>query len=122
MTGELDGAALQALAALGAPALWLLAVGFFAPPVIAIIQQARWSARTQSLVAFAFYVAVAAVTAWLNGIFTAYGLAVSILVVFVTAATAYRELWKKTGVAPAIESTVLPGRKRGRYEANTEPV
>jgi hypothetical protein len=96
--------ALAALAALGPVALWLLAVGFFSPLVIAIIQQTAWSARRQALVAFAFYLVVAAVTAWLQGIFTAFGLVTAFLVIFVTAATAYRNLWKPTGIAPAIQS------------------
>jgi hypothetical protein len=95
---------LAALAALGPVALWLLAIGFFSPLVIAVIQQTRWSARQQSVVAFVFYVVVAAVTAWLQGIFTAFGLVTAFLVVFVTAATAYRNLWKPTGIAPAIEN------------------
>lgn len=95
---------LAALAALGPVALWLLAVGFFSPLVIAVIQQTRWSPRRQAIVAFAFYVVVAAVTAWLQGIFTAFGIVTAFLVIFVTAATAYRNLWKPTGIAPAIES------------------
>jgi hypothetical protein len=108
---------LAALAALGPVALWLLAVGFFSPLVIAVIQQTRWSARRQSLVAFAFYVVVAAVTAWLQGIFTGFGLVTAFLVIFVTAATAYRNLWKPTGVAPAIEAATPIADKQGRHEA-----
>lgn len=96
--------ALGALAALGPVALWLLAVGFFSPLVIAVIQQSRWSVRRQSIVAFAFYVVVAAVTAWLQGIFNTFGIIAAFLAIFVTAATAYRNLWKPTGIAPAIEA------------------
>jgi hypothetical protein len=95
---------LAALAALGPVALWLLAVGFFSPLVIAVIQQTRWSPRRQAVVAFLFYVVVAAVTAWLQGIFTAFGIVTAFLVIFVTAATAYRNLWKPTGIAPAIQN------------------
>lgn len=95
---------LAALAALGPVALWLLAVGFFSPLVIAVIQQTRWSPRRQAVTAFLFYVVVAAVTAWLQGIFTAFGIVTAFLVIFVTAATAYRNLWKPTGIAPAIQN------------------
>lgn len=95
---------LAALAALGPVALWLLAVGFFSPLVIAVIQQSRWSPRRQAIVAFLFYLVVAAVTAWLQGIFTAFGIVTAFLVIFVTAATAYRNLWKPTGIAPAIQA------------------
>ena len=120
----MDPEALEALAALGPVALWLSLVGFFSPLAIAVIQQARWTTRTKSLVAFGFY--VAAVTAWLQGIFTTSGLVVAVLVVFVTAGNAYQLLWKPTGVAPAIESHTPIGvpeveppedRARGRRRA-----
>lgn len=110
---------LAALAALGPVALWLLAVGFFSPLVIAVIQQSGWSARRQSIVAFVFYLAVALVTAWLQGIFTAFGIVTAFLVIFVTAATAYRNLWKPTGVTPAIQHAT-PLTKQGRHEAGAE--
>lgn len=112
----LDPKTLEALAALGPVALWLLAVGFFSPLVIAVIQQTRWSARRQAIVAFAFYVGVSTVTAWLNGIFNTAGIIVAILVIFVTAGNAYKLLWKPTGVAPAIEKATPVG-KQGRHEA-----
>ncbi|QDK01909.1 membrane protein [Arthrobacter phage Vibaki] len=113
----MDTATINALAALGPVALWLMAVGFFSPPVIAVIQQSRWSARRQSIVAFLFYLVVAAVTAWLNGIFTAVGLVTAVLLVFVIASTAYKNLWKPTGVAPAIEAATPVGTD-GRHEAD----
>lgn len=108
----LDPAALKALAALGPVALWLLTVGFFSPLVIAVIQQSRWSPRRQSVVAFCFYVAVAAVTAWLAGIFNTAGIIVAILVIFVTAGNSYKLLWKPTGVAPAIQAATPIGSKQ----------
>ncbi|BCW61832.1 hypothetical protein [Arthrobacter sp. StoSoilB22] len=100
----LDPAALKALAELGTPILWLMAVAFFAPPVIAVIQQTRWSARKQSIVAFLFYVAVAGVWVWLNGLFSVVGWIAAVLLVFIVAGTAYREAWKKLGVTGAIQS------------------
>lgn len=116
----MDAATLQALAALGPVALWLMAVGFFSPLVIAVIQQSRWSARKQSIVAFLFYVAVAAVTAYLNDVFTTVGIVTAILIVFVVASTAYKNLWKPTGAAPAIETLTPVGQQRdGRHEADT---
>ncbi|XAS73511.1 hypothetical protein VUN82_06645 [Micrococcaceae bacterium Sec5.1] len=60
----------------------LLVAGFVRPLVIAVIQQSRWSPRRQSIVAFCFYVVVAAVTALLAGIFTTAGVIVAILVIF----------------------------------------
>lgn len=85
------------------PALWALAVGFFSPPIISAIQQARWSPRIRSLVAFAFYLFVAAVTAWIAGLFNAADVVRLALLIFLAAATSYKALWKPTGVSPAIE-------------------
>jgi hypothetical protein len=113
----MDAATLSTLAGLGPVALWLMAVGFFSPPVIAVIQQAAWSARRKSIVAFVFYLIVAFVTAWLNGIFSTVGLVTAVLVVFVVASTAYKALWKPTGVAPAIEAATSTGTD-GRHEAD----
>lgn len=97
-----------ALLALGTPALWALAVGFFSPPVISIIQQSHWSEKIQSLTAFGFYLAVALVTAWLTGQFTAGGYIRLALLVFLTGAASYQALWKPTGVSPAIENATTP--------------
>jgi hypothetical protein len=109
--------ALTALIALGPAALWLIAVSFVLPNVIAIIQQSRWSARTQSLVAFGVYLVVAAVWALLNGIFSVTSLVVAALAVFVIAGNAYKLLWKPTGIAPAIEAKTPIADKQGRHEA-----
>jgi hypothetical protein len=95
-------------AALDNAALWALAVGFFSPPVISIIQQSRWTERTQSLVAFAFYLVVAAVTAWVSGLFNLGDYVRLALLVFLTGAASYTALWKPTGVSPAIESVTPP--------------
>ncbi|AYN58647.1 membrane protein [Arthrobacter phage Nandita] len=110
---------LAALAGLGPVALWLIAVGFISPPVIAVIQQSRWSARRQSIVAFVFYLVVAAVTAWLNGIFTTVGIVTALLVIFVTGATTYKNLWKPTGVTPAIENATPIGAS-GKHVAGSQ--
>jgi fatty acid desaturase len=104
----MDSQEIASLAALGPVALWLLLVGFFSPLAISVIQQAKWTPRTRSLVAFAFYVVVAAVTAYLQGIFNTTGIIVAILVIFVTAGNAYKLLWQPTGAAQAIESVTPP--------------
>lgn len=88
--------------------LWALAVGFFSPPVISTIQQSRWSARVQSLVAFGFYLVVAAVTAYVAGLFNAGDIFRLALLVFLAAGTSYKTLWKPTGISPAIEAVTSP--------------
>ncbi|QIN94358.1 hypothetical protein SEA_ABBA_29 [Arthrobacter phage Abba] len=97
------------LSGLGELALWSMLVGFFSPPVIAVIQQSKWSARVQSIVAFVFYLVVGAITALLSSVFNTASLVTAVLVIFVTAANSYRELWKKTGVTGKIESATSPG-------------
>jgi hypothetical protein len=93
---------------LDTPALWALAVGFFSPPVISTIQQSRWSTRTQSLVAFAFYLVVAAVTAYVLGLFAIGDIFRLALLIFLAAGTSYKALWKPTGISPAIERLTSP--------------
>ncbi|BCW79019.1 hypothetical protein [Arthrobacter sp. NicSoilC5] len=90
------------------PALWALAVGFFSPPVISTIQQSRWSARIQSLVAFGFYLVVAAVTAYVLGLFAIGDIFRLALLIFLAAGTSYKTLWKPTGISPAIERVTSP--------------
>lgn len=101
---------------LDTPALWALAVGFFSPPVISTIQQSRWSARTQSLVAFSFYLVVAAVTAYVLGLFAIGDIFRLALLIFLAAGTSYKTLWKPTGISPAIEA-VTSKSADGRHEA-----
>lgn len=100
---------------LDTPALWALAVGFFSPPVISIIQQSRWSARTKSLVAFGFYLVVAAVTAYVLGLFNTTDFFRLALLIFLAGGASYQTLWKPTGVSPAIQSAT--SSSDGKHEA-----
>lgn len=92
------------LLSLDSASLWALAVGFFSPPIISIIQQARWTPRTRSLVAFAFYLVVAAGTVFLSGALTGGDYIKVALVIFVLASVSYQHIWRPTGISPAIES------------------
>ena len=88
--------------------MWTLLVGFFMPPVIAVIQQAHWAVRLRALVTFAVCVVASLVTVWLTGEFNTKDVVASILTVLVTALATYRGLWKPTGVAPSIEAATSP--------------
>jgi hypothetical protein len=99
------------------PVLWALAVGFFSPPVISTIQQSRWSARTQALVAFGFYLVVAAVTAYVAGLFNTGDILRLALLVFLAAGTSYKTLWKPTGISPAIERVTSPNNDAPEHRA-----
>jgi hypothetical protein len=98
---------------LDTPALWALAVGFFSPPVISVIQQRSWSVRTKSLVAFAFYLVTAAVAAYFVGLFNLPDIGRLALLIFLAAAASYQALWKPTGVSPAIENATSPPSPSG---------
>lgn len=100
---------------LDTPALWALAVGVFSPPVISLIQQSRWSARRKSLVAFGFYLVVAAVTAYVLGLFNTGDFFRLALLIFLAGGASYQTLWKPTGLSPAIESAT--SQRAGRHEA-----
>lgn len=88
---------------LDTPALWALAVGFFSPPVVSVIQQRSWTPRRKALVAFGFYVIVATVGAYFAGLFNLPDIGRIALLIFLAAAASYQSLWKPTGVSPAIE-------------------
>lgn len=108
---------------LGTPALWALAVGFFSPPAISIIQQSRWSERRQALVAFGFYLVVAAVTAYVLGLFNTPDILRLALIIFLAAGTSYKTLWKPTGISPAIEAATLVGPDSGpKHSAGSQPL
>jgi hypothetical protein len=89
---------------LDTPALWALVVGFITPPIISVIQENKWSARTKALVAFAFYLMIAAVAAWFAGLWTVPDVGRLWLLIFLSASTSYRNFWKPTGISPAIEN------------------
>lgn len=88
--------------------LWALAVGFLSPLVLSVIQQSKWSTRTQSIVAFAFCFAVALVATLFQGTFDLGDLARTFLLVFLASSVAYKSFWKPTGVSPAIEAATSP--------------
>lgn len=114
---------MNAFLTLDNPALWALAVGVFSPPVISIIQQSRWSERRQSLVAFGFYLVVAAVTAYFAGLFNTGDVARLALLIFLAGGTSYKTLWKPTGVSPAIEAATLIGPESGpKHSAGSQPL
>ena len=84
--------------------MWSLIVGFVLPPVLAVIQQSGWSDRLRAVVAFLACAVAGAGVAYFQGDLTAKRFVEAGLVVLVTAIATYRNFWKPTGVAPAIET------------------
>lgn len=75
------------------------------PPLVAIIQQPRWSNTIRSLVMAISSIVIGAGTAFFENdqVFKGRSVVESILVVAVAAIAAYHGFWKPTGIAPAIE-------------------
>lgn len=84
--------------------MYSLLVGFFLPPVLSIVQQSNWSDRLRAVVAFAACLLAGAGVAYFQGDLTGKRFITGALVVMVTGLATYRNFWKPTGVAPAIET------------------
>lgn len=86
----------------------ILAVGLLLPLLTSIVQQPRWSKRTRTILSVAVSIVAGVVT-----YVTANGLHLvpdqpSTIVVFIVgvilaSATAYKTVWKPSGVSPAVE-------------------
>lgn len=86
-------------------AMWATIVGFLAPPVIAIIQQSRWSNRIRAVVTFGVALVAGAGTAYFQGELTGKRFLEASMIVFVAAIASFYGFWKPTDVAPTIERT-----------------
>jgi VIT1/CCC1 family predicted Fe2+/Mn2+ transporter len=89
--------------------LWSLVVGFFLPPALAIVQQAKWSTVLRSFVAFCACALAGAGVAYFQGDLTGKRFVEAGLVVLVTAMATYRNFWKTTTIAPRIEAVTNVG-------------
>jgi hypothetical protein len=92
--------------------LWAAALAVVLPPVIAIVNQPRWSGAVKAL----FMLVVAAVdglgTAYFNDQFTGRTIVGCILLAVVIIGTTYHTLWKPSGIAPGIERATSTGGTR----------
>ncbi len=99
-------------------AMWSLILGFFVPPVVAVIQQPRWNDGLRAVVTFVFSILVALGslvfddTLGFHAALDAENWISATLLVLVTAISTYKGLWQKTGIAPAIESSTTVGDSR----------
>lgn len=88
--------------------MWSLIVGFFMPPVQAVIQQTNWSSQVRAGVNFVACAIAGAGVAFFQGDFTGRRFVESALVVLVTTIAVYKGTWQPTGVAPTIEKATSP--------------
>jgi len=106
---------------LGAPAgipdlvMFAALVGTFMPPLVAIIQQPRWSPITRAIVVIVSCVLVGAGTAALEGQLTGQRWTTAALIVGTAAVTAYRMFWQRaaTRIEYATSSEPTPPRPAG---------
>jgi len=84
--------------------LWTLVVGFFLPPIIAVVQQRGWSSEVKSAFMFAVCLVVAGVTLFFQNAVEWSDYPRALLLVFVSAQASYRGWWKPSGVTDKVES------------------
>lgn len=96
--------------------LWSAFLGFAAPPLIAVVQQPRWSSTAKTLVMLLSSVALGAGSAYFNGQFTAHTIGGNVLIAAIAAGSAYQTVWKPT-IAPAIERATSRRPNRGRHRS-----
>ncbi|MFJ5967873.1 hypothetical protein [Streptomyces sp. NPDC093060] len=89
--------------------LWAAGLGFVLPPVIAIVNQPRWSGAVRGLLMLAVAAVVGLGTAYFNGDFDGKPIVTCMLVAAVTIGTSYHTVWKPSGIAPGIERATSTG-------------
>jgi hypothetical protein len=90
--------------------MWSLVVGFFLPPVIAVIQQTGWAQQLRAFVTFVACAVAGAGVAYFQGDLTGRRFVESALVVLVTTIAVYEGSWKPSNIAPAIERATNFGK------------
>lgn len=83
--------------------MWTAIVGFFAPVVIAKINNAYWASETKAVVAFAVSALAGAGTAWFSGYYAGRDLVTVALITVMMAIAAYRLFWASSGIAGKLE-------------------
>lgn len=89
--------------------LWATGLGFVLPPVIAIVNQPRWSGTVRGLLMLAVAAVVGLGTAYFNGDFNGKPIVTCMLLAAVTIGTSYHLVWKPSGIAPKIERATSTG-------------
>lgn len=97
---------------LGNLAMWSLIVGFLSPLVISVLEQSVWTDRVRAFVAFLFCALVAIPTAYFAGDLQGKDYVTAGLLILVTAISTYRNFWRPSRIAPAIERATSPATYR----------
>lgn len=91
-------------------ASWALILGVLSPLLLSVVQQPRWPNSVRAALTAVASVVIGVVTVLANGgLEDASGVLGIIALVLVASNAAYRNLWKPTGIAPAIERATSGG-------------
>lgn len=83
--------------------LWAAALGYLLPPVIAIVNQPRWSGPLKALLALLVAAADGLGSAYFTSEFTGKSIVTCILTGAIAIGVAYHTLWKPSGIVDTIE-------------------
>ncbi|MFD5425201.1 hypothetical protein [Streptomyces sp. NPDC127084] len=89
--------------------LWAAALGYALPPVIAIVQQPRWSGAIKGLMMLAVAAVVGLGSSYFAGDFAGKSIVTCMLAAALSIGIAYHTLWKPSGIAPGIEQATSTG-------------
>ncbi|MGW2920431.1 hypothetical protein ACWDBF_21570 [Streptomyces angustmyceticus] len=89
--------------------LWAAALGYLLPPVIAIVQQPRWTGAVKALLMLLVAVVVGLGTAYFNDQFTGKSIVTCMLTAAIAIGVAYHTVWRPSGIAPGIEAATSTG-------------
>lgn len=95
--------------------LLALLIGAMLPPIVAVIQQPKWSAGARAIVTVLLCLIAGTATAYFEGTnVLRFGpeWGAACLRVLVAAQATYVAFWKPTGIAPAIERVTAPAEER----------
>lgn len=87
-------------------------LGMLLPPIIAIINRARWGKPEKALVAASVAIFAGLFAAWYQDALTPEGLTASVVAVYTWMQVTYQGFFKQVGLTDWVEHAVLPGEPR----------
>ncbi|SFY52035.1 hypothetical protein [Streptomyces sp. F-1] len=92
--------------------LWAAGLGYALPPIIAIVNQPRWSSAVKGLLMLVVAVLDGLGTAYFNDQFTGKTIVTCMLTAAIAIGVAYHTVWRPSGIAPGIEQATSTGNPR----------
>jgi hypothetical protein len=92
--------------------LWAAALAVVLPPIIAIVNQPRWSGAIKGILMIVVATLDGLGTAYFNGEWHDRKIIACVLIAVIIIGTTYHTLWKPSGIAPGIEQATSTGGPR----------